>query len=400
EQTVKQEIGKLKLELEEKRRVISELIDDMKPLEKDMADKNSLIEELGGRLEEVTQENLELREEMQKREQEAQTWSNKLAQLEKEMGQRENMLLELKKRFRESDAAAQMTTEQVKAAQTELEKKAGELKNAKDGLLSKTEENRILKEKLTEKTALVKHLDEHNAAMEQQLQTEKREAIRLKNKTAALESRLYEVNDKNQTIMYELVRARERVQVLEREIDKETTTLKEKTQTYQTEIESIRQEEEYKKQRIMKLHSKKIAVLNAQLASMKAHLEKQRKIMETKTEQEKRLITEFTNRLQNITKATAEIPDVETLMRETPVPDYAAAMEEEEIEISKPEFYERVTADKIVFEPYEGPEPEEIVPMIEIAAQHGDSKEKIMRSLMNSGYKKENIEKAFSMARM
>ena len=207
-----------------------------------------------------------------------------------------------------------------------------------------------------------------------------------------------ETEEKEQKVLYELIRTKERVKELEESNEKEEKKLNKKTEEYEQKLEEIRKEEEEKRKRIMELHSKKIAALNAQLGSLKTSLEKQQAAIKLKTDKERRLIEEFSDKIKEISKIE-EMKSFDKIIQEAPKVAIAEEIgeEEEEAIMKNNDFYERITAKPAPpFDAYEGSQVEDLIPMIEIASQHGETADKIRNTLRNSGYQEKDIEAAFS----
>ncbi len=298
------EIDELRKELVEKKKLIATLIDNLKPLEEEISGKNSLIESLGGKLEEYA--------------------------------------LEVQKLKKGSDAN-----------HIRLEKFNLVLDNKKIESQRLIEENNYLK----------------------------KEIFKEKNKLAAIEAKTFQTDDKNQKLANELIHARQQLKELENNSSIEITSLQGEVETSSIELRNYKTEEEAKRERLMELHAKKIAITNAQVANLRAQLKQTTTEMSARTEKEKQLITDFSSRLRDITAPTTG-----------PV-----AMEEEEEFLPHADFYDRATAD---FIDYQESKVEEIKPMAEIALQQGESEEKVKRSLRSSGYKKEDIEEVFESIKL
>jgi len=242
-------------------------------------------------------------------------------------------------------------------------------------LIEKNEANNIRLEKLNQLLDVKK---KESAKVTEENEELKKEIFRQKNKLATLEAKTFQTDDKNQKLTNELIHARQQLKQASTEKNIQIEKLKKELEKTQDEHLQYKQDEEAKKERLMELHAKKITMLNAQIASMKAQLERTEKEIKARTEKEKALISDFAGRLKDIT-APNDTPD-------TP------SFEQEEEYTPSTDFYDRVTADVVG---YEESKVEEIMPMVEIAMQQGESKEKIQRSLKNSGYKEKEIIEVF-----
>ncbi len=353
-------------------------------------------QELTGLISRLTSELTRSENELEEKKKFMTSYEENLKRVQMELAEKEDLIKTLGERLEEQAKENDAKSVETAEVETLVEKKQKEIAELQRHIKIRQDENNLLKQKLADKILQVQNLDKHAQELEKQVEDTRKDSFILKNKVAGLESGIYATNDKNQKIMYELIKARERVKQLEEDLDTETTLWGKKTEEYERDMERIRKEEEEKKIRIMKLHTRKIATLNAQLASLRAHVEKQTKAMTTKTEKETDLIRDFTDRLKDLAQTSAEIPKISTLFADAPKIELEiGGEEEEELELNNPDFYDKVTSKPVEFESYEGSRVNEIMPMIEIAIQHGDSEEGIRKTLANSGYKQADIEQAF-----
>jgi len=128
--------------------------------------------------------------------------------------------------------------------------------------------------------------------------------------------------------------------------------------------------------------------MNAAIVLLKTRLDEQNRLIEEKSRRERALVGDFSSRMQDILSQTPSFP--------TDVKVPAMPVIEEPI-FEKPEPMYKVELESSIKMPSKM---DEIVPMIELALDHGDDTDKIRHSLVSSGYSKSDIEQAFSMLKI
>ncbi|MBU2560696.1 MAG: hypothetical protein KKD17_00200 [Nanoarchaeota archaeon] len=353
EPAVRADLQRLKGELEEKRQLISEMIDDLKPVELDLSRREDVVNAMKQNIDDQ---------------------SAKIESLSKD-------LLNNRRQLQDFDRL-----------NTELRKQVAE----KDGMV------KVLKDKLAEKTSLLKGLDNKNHDLEQQIDAYKKQVFALNNKVGAVENRVFSTDEQNQKILYEMMKMKERLKFAEASLADKDRIIGSQEAEYAKALEQLRKEEEEKRLIIMKNHAKKVAIFNATLASMKAKLEKQQRLIEEKARKESALMSEFGERMKDLMMTKFESsetfsisPDELPSFDEPEKSSYAGSMEmsgeddrageaglgsgsEDDVSSSLPSRMD------------------EIIPMIELAMDHGDDMAKIKHSLRSSGYSEDDVEKAFA----
>jgi predicted nuclease with TOPRIM domain len=376
----KKELQSLRSELEEKKQMIAEMINNIRPVETDIEKRADLVESLK-RLAEERSARIE-------------ALSDELAELKK--GSQDSV--------QEKDS---------------LRKQAAE----KDSML------KVLKDKLTETAGLLNRSQEKNAHLEGDIESYKKKVFELDNKVKAVEQRVFSTNDQNQKLLYELMKNKEHLKQLEAQHAQKQAIMDAQSTDYDRQLEDIRREEEAKRLIVMKTHSKKISVLKASLDLLRSKLEKQNRLVGEKIEKEAEIISEFNSKMQDLVASSGDYavdmgsmdsaikgldapePTEETsqepasqISAETQ-PETVQELSQEPVQESEEKKEEEMPEFDVasVAKQDEPPSPgdsiskmAEILPMIELALDHGDSKDTVVHSLKSSGYSEKDIEEAFS----
>jgi len=352
----KESLDQLKSDLEEKKHLISGLLDDIKPLEDSIRMREQVTEDMKQRLADQ---------------------GSKIEELSKDV-------LDKNKRIQELSASSENLHKDI---------------IARDSML------KVVKDKLTEKTSTLKRVDEKNRQLEQEVDSYRKQVFALENKAASLEKSVFSTNEQNQKLMYELMRMKEQLKGAEVQLAEKDNIIVSQDQDSAGELEKLRREEEEKRVLIMRNHTKKVAILNATINTLKAKLEKQEELIDAKSKKETMLMAEFARGMKDLMASRIDTSiDMSAIerMKEEPlpgegmsslVPDAEQPAEEGNstegmMQIAPPD------EDKPAFD---GPSRhDEIIPMVELALDHGDSIDTIKHSLHSSGYTEKEVEEALS----
>ncbi|MBW2965268.1 hypothetical protein KY363_07460, partial [Candidatus Woesearchaeota archaeon] len=254
---------------------------------------------------------------------------------------------------------------------------------------------RVVKDKLTEKASMLKEVGERNSQTQQELESYKKQIFEFSNKIGAIEKRVYATDEQNQKLLYELMKHKERLKEAELELAEKDRLVELQNAQFSKKLEAIRKDAEDAKLVLMKNHSKKLAVLHAAVDSLKTRLERQSSALDVKLRKESALISEFNSKMGELLSAqdlSADVSGIETQLKG--LADEPALAEEKSAKGSVPSFsFEAPDDDSAV----QGPSKvDEIIPMIELAMDHGDGGDTIRHSLKSSGYSDMDIDDAFS----
>ncbi len=365
ELAAKQGLDKLRNDLEEKKLLISDLLNDLKPLEDDIARRENAAEALRQRVDDQ---------------------ASRIESLSKD-------LFDDRKRLQE-----------LAAANGELRKKVAE----KDAIIT------VLRGRLEEKTSSLRELDRHNHELEQDIDSYRKKVFSLENKVGAVEKSVFSTNEQNQKLLYELMRFKERVKALESEIADKDMLLEDKDARFSADLAALKKEEDEKKAAMMKSHSKKVAAMNAAVAALKNRIFQQQKVMDARARKENELISDFNSRMRDILESKEAVPfDIGDVagFSEGEAEGQEADREEgggagvNSGRVGEPEGAggkasgESGGSGMMSFElPEAGEEGlsriDEIIPMIELAMDHGDDIRTIRHSLHSSGYSEKDVSDA------
>jgi chromosome segregation ATPase len=347
---VKRQLEQLRSELEEKKLLISDMIDDLKPVELDLARREDEMAAFRQRIDDQ---------------------AKKIESLSKDV-------LDNRKQ-----------SESLLAVNNELKKAVAE----RDGMV------KVLKDKLAEKTTLLKGVDEKNRSLEQQADSYRKQVFALDNKVKAIEGRVFATDGQNQKLLYEMMRQNERLKALESRLAEKEALLESKEAEYAGALEAFRKEEYEKKAMIMQSHAKRMAVLNATIDALKSKLMQQQKVVEEKSVREREIISDFSTKMREILSARAEVrlDDLPHFSEawESAKAEMESAVEQADFNFSADE--DNAAAVDEFSDPPKGPSKmDEIIPMIELAMEHGDDIRKIKHSLLSSGYSQKEVSAALS----
>jgi len=349
----KKELERIKSDLEEKKLLISEMIDDLKPIEVDITRREDTMDALQQRITDHEKRIESLSQDLLKHKEQVQRLSDTNISLKKSLTEKDTML-------------------------------------------------QVTKNKLTENAAALRESEQAKSHLQEDIDSQKKDFFTFRNRIGALEKRIHSTDEQNQKILYEMVRLKQRLKEAEEELMEKSRLLESKDVELQRSVESIKKEEEEKRLMIMRSHAKKVAIMNAAIASLKTKLENHRDVIQEKSRKEQALITEFNNRMRDLMSARADISadtggdiDIDTSVPEEP--------EQEQPMFSVPEPAEEVSGKtpSLGLDEFDtgiaGPSRmDEIIPMIELAQDHGDSIDQIRHSLSSSGYSNQDIDEAFS----
>ncbi|MFC1741940.1 hypothetical protein ACFL3V_05370 [Nanoarchaeota archaeon] len=265
----------------------------------------------------------------------------------------------------------------------------------KDSLL------KILKDKLTEKATLLKQLEDNTRDTVNDIDNYKKQIFSLQNKIGAVEKRVFSTDEQNQKVLYEFMKNKERLQQIETDLAERDRIIAKMKEAHSRNIEAFQRDSAEKKMLLMKNHSKKITVMTAALDMLKTRIEQQNRLIKNKSVKESRLIKEFNSQMQDIITAkndlsidTSVIPsDTDEMTEEAAERPSEALSQITESLVTEPAPEASASAEVIS-------EPEsrsaEIVPIIELALDHGDTLDSIKHSLLSSGYSENDIDEAVS----
>jgi len=348
----KKQLVQLKSDLEDKKHLIAEMIDDLKPVELDFARREDEISAFRQRIDDQ---------------------ARKIESLSKDM-------LENRKH-----------SQSLISANSELKKSMAE----KDGML------KVLKDKLNEKASLLKDVDERNRTIEQQADAYRKQVFALDNKVKAIEGRVFATDEQNQKLLYEMMRQNEKVKSLESSLAEKTALLDSQQDEFSRQLESLRKEESEKKIILMQNHAKRMSVLNATIDALKSKLMERQKALDEKSVREREIISDFSTKMREVLSTKEEV-------RLDDLPHFSEAWESAKAEMETemrsvpepPKFVLDRKEDKAAVDSAllpKGPSKiDEIIPMIELAIEHGDDLEKVKHSMLSSGYSQKDINSALS----
>jgi chromosome segregation ATPase len=408
--STKEHLEKLKSDLEEKRKLVTALIDNLKPVELDIYRREGTINALQQRIDDQAKKIESLSQDVVDSKKQVQAFRDDNLELKKQIAENEGIIRVTKNKLTEKVSLLKNTgdkdkeIEEYKKKITEMEDK---IKEVKKQVSSKEEQNQelldemeSLKQKfeskesdIAEKESLVKEVEEKSREVEEH----KKKIFELRNKISAVEKRVFSTDDQNQKILYELMKAKERLKSAEKELAEKDSLLESNKIRHSADLEALRKVEEEKKAMIMKSHAKRIAVMNAAVASLKTKLEQQARLITDKAVKERALMSDFNRRMRELLSAmpqfsAEELPSEGSFMEQTPSVEEEPAEESPTYSIEEPT---EAPAEPEESEP--GPSRiDEIIPMIELATDHGDDTETIKHSLLSSGYSQKDVNDAFS----
>jgi DNA repair exonuclease SbcCD ATPase subunit len=341
EPEVKDELERFKSDIKAKKDMLDKMIEGIKPLETEIDNRISAID-----------------------------------YLKKEIGEKEKSIAAMSsdnKALKDSNSALTVENTRLKSSVAE-----------KDGLL------KVTKDRLAEKTNQLKDAEDRIGRLSQEVDSYKKQLFSLNNRIGAIESRIHSTDEQNQKLLYELMRYKELQKHFDAQLSEKGRIIESMKAEQSLALDSVLKDEEEKRVLLMKSHSKKITLLSAALDSLKTKLEQQNRIIDDNTARETAIIAEFSRKmsdlLANKPSFSAEIPKFDdadaAVSAQDPLPRFSAP--------KQPEFdFGRDSGPSKV---------DEIVPMVELAMDHGDSVERIRHSLESSGYSRKDIEEALSKA--
>ena len=410
--SVKEELNELKSDLEEKKRMVTELIDRLKPVEIDIARREDIAAALQQRIDDQAAKIESLSKELVDNRKQVQLLSESNSQLKKQAAEKNSIIKLIKDKLTEKSSLLNSIEEKNKELKKETEayekriavlkeaigsvekrffssneqnqKFVNEMKKLKEKL-KHTEIELVEKDRLAEKASILERVEKKKKELEREADESKKEAFKLKNKISVIEKRVFSTNEQNQKLLYELMKMKERLKSAEDDLEEKDKLLEASSAEHTKSLKEFRKDEEEKKAMIIRNHSKKIAVMNATITSLKTKLLQQRRLIEEKARKEGTLINEFNSRMRELLAANPSLSSV---------PEDIAFPEEstEEETAAEPAF----ETESIVESSNSPPRIEEILPMIELARDHGDTTDQIKHSLLSSGYSENDIDEAFS----
>ncbi len=338
---VKKQLESIKSELIDKRNLITELIDDLKPLETDLSRREELVDSLKQRVDDQ---------------------AKKIELMSKDM----------------MNGKAQL--QQVLDSNSSLKKQLVE----KEGMIS------VLKDRLNEKVTALKKSDEHIIWLEQEVLSHQKNTLALSNRLGAVEKRVFSTDEQNQKLLYELMVQKERLKEAETQLEKADKLVESQNSEYSRTLDALKQEEEEKKSMILQKYVTKITAMNASMSVMKSQLEKHKALLEEKARKERELVVDFSEKMKSLLLSKDVVPDVSLSLPDVKEP------EEPMFEFKfDDDNGEKAKKGEAIAGPDPIPKIDEITPMIDLALDHGDSPDTIVHSLRSSGYSKKDIDAAF-----
>jgi chromosome segregation ATPase len=284
----------------------------------------------------------------------------------------------------------------------ENRKQLNQLLNANELLKSQIAEkeglNKVMKDKLADQNSLIKDLEQNNKVLEGEIDDYKKQIFAMENKMGAVEKRASDTDEHNQKVLYELMKHKELLKNAEHALATRDAAIEKLNAEQEAYMDNFRKSEDEKKALVVKTHSKKIAALNATITSLKTELDHYKRAINEKFRKESSLIKEFNDRMKEIILTKPDMAAIEAISTE--VLSGAASSESSGPEESTFEFNADEQTEETISTPEEdvgGPSRvDEILPLIELAMDHGDNEDTIRNSLVSSGYTKKDIDEAFS----
>ncbi|NQU78373.1 hypothetical protein HQ545_01250 [Candidatus Woesearchaeota archaeon] len=356
--TARKELENLKSDLEDKKLLVSELIDELKPVEQELMRRDDVINGLNNRIGEQ---------------------SDKIGALSKEIDKNNEL------------------AKQLGISNENFQKQIVE----KDSMID------VLKDKLGQLTSTIKKVNKDNSDLTIAQDNAKKDVFGLKNKVGALEKRVFSTDEQNQKLLYELVNQNERVKQLQEALSRKDAEFGVANQNYEHSLETIRHNSVDNKSLMIKSYSRKIAKMNSMVSLLNTRLEQQSRLLDKKSSEELKLIREFQDNMEQLMsrKADFEIgPVAANIKAEFKNPTDKKDDDNNEEIVTKQADNSSVSQsiDKSSYDTpgmtgtSESASVEEIMPIIELAMDHGDSVDKIRHSLHSSGYSKDTVSEAFS----
>lgn len=382
-----------------------------------MADKD-ILEQIKKKSDEISSSNKELAERMDKNKELITRFSDELEALKRDMTKtgmdsnaRERLEM-LKSELEDKKEVIRGLINQLRPLEIDVATRENLDGGLKQMIAEKDAMLKVLKDKLNEKTSLVKRLESENSVLKNDVDAMRKQVFGLENKAGAVEKRVFATNEQNQRLLYEVMQFKEKLTSTERMLDERDRLIASKDAEHAKALESLRASEENKRVIIMKGHTKKMAVMNATISTLKAKLEKQQELIDQKSQKERMLMVEFSKGMKELMSqkvdTSIDLKSVEEAMKIPDIDDSALKeMEDstEQFNIPSPEEAEssyqttgsgsEVSNVKMEDNSSGESRTEEIIPIIEIAMDHGDDKETIRHSLHSSGYSQKDVQEAF-----
>lgn len=325
-----------------------------------------------------------------------------IAPLKDDLKAKDDMINSLKSKTAEKIKAAAKAQDEKRALQ---DRKVEEILKARDKLLN------TYKSKMLEIKKASDSIQLENDKLKGDMNQMKKELVALEVRCDVSEKKIRSLKDSAKKSMYETMKLKEKEAVSDKMIRDTTSKLEVKERQYLETTAKMKADIEEKMKSMLDSNTRRTARYLAQIRKLQEALEAQRKLLDMKKEKEKELIRNFTDNFRKLVDTgDVDIPVVETpappkrtvgaeMIPEAPkafVPPMSTVAPPTESGFITEDEEEVLDFNKIKTIVINPATTEEIMPMIEMALEHGDTEPIIVQSLISSGYDRNNIREAFS----
>ncbi|MBI5397990.1 hypothetical protein HZB03_00870 [Candidatus Woesearchaeota archaeon] len=228
--------------------------------------------------------------------------------------------------------------------------------------------------------------------------------MRLKNDIAIFDSRFSESNAQNKKLAADLLQTKDELQRTTAEVNTVRAALVEQQQNMKSAIEKLAGEHESATKRIVNEGIRRNLALATEVKQLRDMVGAQRRVIDLKEKKETELAQETVSRVKELlsVKESASSQTSEAALRGvSPMPSRSSLQPEyaREAYVEEEEDLLESLRTLVGSDNYEQsasiPQLSDLCPMIETAFDHGDTKDKIIRSLRSCGYALSDIDEAF-----
>lgn len=344
----------------------------------------------------------------------------------------------------DSEKTRREGSERITTANKEIERLQN-LLSQKDAMIAKANaeasETRqsidIMKRQLDQKTELITRLGQDIEKMRKDFSVKNNVLLEMQNKNRQSLQRMQEMNalmiktrtsngvarqslleteEKNKKMMADYLKMQTAVKSLKESLEKKDVELRRKEAELTDAFDSFKKDSEIRSKAMIGRNTREIVGLRAHIDRLNRHITQLKSIIEAKERKEQDVVAVLNERFRDLLETKGRMEAVPALRTEVKT-EAPKAPRLKDLGVGSPyetenaEPAKRVpgpAASEVSFEPGFTPgiaqdeqayfqyHIDDITPMIELGLEHGDTEEQIVKSLVSSGYKQADVEKALS----
>lgn len=338
--------------------------------------------------------------------------SERMTNANKENARLQNLLSQKDAVINKANAETSETRQSIDIMKKQLDQKTGVITKLGQDIETMRKDHDV-------KNQVMLGMQNKNRQLLQRMQEMNALIIKTKTSNGAARQSLLETEEKNKKMMADYLKMQAAVKSLKESLEKKDVELRRKEAELTSAFDSFKKDSEIRSKAMIGRNTREIVGLRAHINRLNRYVAQLKSVIEAKERKEQDVVAVLNERFRDLLETKGRMEAVPALRAEmkTEAPKaprlkdlgIGSPYETENAEPATrmPEPKER-NVSEASFEPgftpgiVHGEESyfphhiDDISPMIELGLEHGDTEEQIVESLVNSGYKRSDVEKALS----